>query len=126
MESNLENAKRIVRFAIGILIGATIFNTVVSAKKNARVLVDSVARIDYEDSKIVDGEARRETYFFFEGEHYRGNIRDTSLREVPFEEVVETLSKEMKARNYYPETDREKGDFLIVVHWGVTGIEESP
>lgn len=123
-ETNLDCAKRFVRFAICILLGAALANTAVLARKNARVLVDSYAREGYEEGKVVDGEARFESYHFFKGRHFGGNIRDKSLREVPFEEVVQTLAMEMRTRNYYPEPVMEKGEFLIVVHWGVTGIEE--
>ena len=90
-----------------------------------RVLVDSWARDGYLESKVVDGELLRETYHFFEGRHFGGNIKDTSLEEVSFLEVVESLAEEMETRNYHSEPNPDGGDFLIVVHWGVTGIEES-
>lgn len=123
-EIYIDGSKRWVRLGVCFLIGVTIFSGTVLAKKNARVLVDSYAKSDYEKEKVVDGEARYETYHFFKGRHFGGNIRDTSLRDVPFEEVVQTLANEMRTRNYYPERVAEQGDFLIVVHWGVTGIEE--
>lgn len=122
---NIGWPKRLLRLAACFSIGALMLNSTVFAKKNARVLVDSFARAEYEEKKVVDGEARYETYHFFKGRHFGGNIRDKSLRDVPFEEVVQTLAMEMRTRNYYPETVAEQGDFLIVVHWGVTGIEES-
>lgn len=50
-------------------------------------------------------------------------MRDPSLREVTFEEMAVGLAEEMKARNYYSVMGQDEGDFLIVVHWGVTGIE---
>ncbi|MDG2254924.1 MAG: hypothetical protein P8L49_08190 [Opitutaceae bacterium] len=40
-----------------------------------------------------------------------------------FEEMAVGLAEEMKARNYYSVMGQDEGDFLIVVHWGVTGIE---
>lgn len=91
----------------------------------ARVLVDSWAREDYVASKETEGgEARYETYHILKGEHYGGNIRDKSLREVEFAEVAIALAQEMRARNYYPATVQDQGDFLIVVHWGVTMAED--
>ena len=107
------------------MLGVILLSVSLQAKKNARVLVDSYARSEYVESKVIDGEAQRETYHFFKGRHFGGNIRDKSLDDVPFEDVAQSLAKEMRARNYYPEQDPIKGDFLIVVHWGVTGIEES-
>ncbi len=90
----------------------------------ARVLVDSYAKESYVEAKNAGDEPLLETYHFYEGRHFGGNIRDPSLRDVSFLEVVETLAVELQQRNYYPETDPEKGDFIITVHWGVTGIEE--
>jgi len=52
-------------------------------------------------------------------------MRDPSLREVSFEDMAVALAEEMKARNYYSVMAQDEGDFFIVVHWGVTGIEES-
>jgi len=90
----------------------------------ARVLVDSWAREGYLEAKVADGEILRETYHFFEGRHFGGNVKDKSLEDVSFLEVVESLAEEMETRNYHSESNPEDGDFLIVVHWGVTGIEE--
>ncbi len=96
----------------------------VFSRSQARVLVDSYAKESYEETKNGDGEPRLETYHFFEGRHFGGNIRDKSLRDVTFEEIAQSLAEEMKLRNYYPASSPEGGNFLIVVHWGVTGIEE--
>lgn len=121
----LDCVNRLGCFAAYFLMGATLAGSSVFAKKTARVLVDSYAREGYEESKVVDGESRHETYHFFKGRHFGGNMRDPSLREVSFEDMAVALAEEMKARNYYSVMEQEKGDFLIVVHWGVTGIEES-
>jgi hypothetical protein len=59
------------------------------------------------------------------GRHFGGYLRDKSLRDVEFGEMVEALAGEMRKRNYYPSRVPEHGDFLIIVHWGVTGIQES-
>lgn len=94
------------------------------SRSQARVLVDSYAKESYENAKSSDGEPKLETYHFYEGRHFGGNIRDTSLNDVSFEEVAQSLAEEMQERNYFPASDPDGGDFLIVVHWGVTGIEE--
>ena len=124
-ELNLDCVNRLGRFAAYFLIGATLAGSSAFAKKTARVLVDSYAREGYEEAKVVDGESRHETYHFFKGRHFGGNMRDPSLRELSFEDMAVALAEEMKARNYYSVMGQEEGDFLIVVHWGVTGIEES-
>lgn len=114
-----------IRFAclcLACLIGVSSLS---GAKKRASVMVDSFALDAYLEQKEGDGDLKLETYHFFKGKHFGGNIRDSSIRQVPFQEVVDSLAKEMKARRFYPSSDKEKGDFLVVVHWGVTGIEES-
>ncbi len=119
---NLDCLKRVGRFAVYLSIWGLVSASAI-AKKNARVLVDSYPRDEYEESKVVNGEARYETYHFFKVRHFGGNMRDPSLREVTFEEMAVGLAEEMKARNYYSVMGQDEGDFLIVVHWGVTGIE---
>ena len=109
--------------AVASMLQPTVFAGLFD-RGQARVLVDSWAREDYLEAKVNDGEVQRETYHFFEGRYFGGNIKDNSLEDVTFVEVAESLAEEMETRNYYPEKSPEAGDFLVVVHWGVTGIEE--
>jgi len=98
--------------------------TFVAGKKGeARILVDSFAERSYLKKKEGDTGPKRETYHLVEGKSHGGLIRDKSLREVPFIEVAEGLAQEMEKRNYYPAVSMEDGDFLIIVHRGVTRIE---
>ena len=60
---NLDFLKRVGRFAVYLSIWGLVSASAI-AKKNARVLVDFYARDEYEESKVVDGEARYETYHF--------------------------------------------------------------
>jgi hypothetical protein len=87
------------------------------------VLVDSFAEKSYVKKKNADESVRRETYQMVEGQSYGGVIRDSSLCEVAFIEVAEGLARELETRNYYPAQSKESGDFLLIVHRGITRIE---
>ena len=97
------------------------------AKNNlARVLVDSWADETYESSKEANDEAPRlETYHFVKGKRFGGYLLDESIDQVDFLEMVEYLALEMRKRNFHPAASPQKGDFLIIVHWGVTGIQDA-
>lgn len=92
-------------------------------KGETRVLIDSFAEKSYLKKKEGAEGARHETYHLVEGKSYGGLLRDKSIREVPFMEVAEGLAREMKKRNYHSARSVEEGDFLIIVHRGVTRIE---
>ncbi|MGK0237738.1 MAG: hypothetical protein ACI92G_001198 [Candidatus Pelagisphaera sp.] len=92
-------------------------------KGETRVLVDSFAEKSYLKKKDAGESVRRETYHMVEGKSHGGVIRDSSLREVPFIEVAEGLARELETRNYYPAQAKEAGDFVIIVHRGITRIE---
>lgn len=92
-----------------------------SSKKVARVQVDSMATAAYQNRKE---DAKPETFHVYQGRYFGGAIVDKSLDRVSFQEMVDTLAKDMAKKNYFPENDPMKGDLLIVVHWGVTSVEE--
>ena len=110
--------------AMGVACSMLSSGTISWAKQGeARVLVDSFADKAYSKKKEGEDGARRETYHLVEGKTHGGLIRDKSLREVPFIEVAEGLAQELKTRNYFSAQSKEEGDFLIIVHRGVTRIE---
>ena len=94
-----------------------------AAKGEARVLVDAFAQNDYIKEKEGDDGARLETYHLMEGKRFGGLLKDKSIGEVPFMEVAKGLAVQMKKRNFYPARSPKEGDFMIVVHRGVTRIE---
>jgi len=107
--------------SLGLVVG---FSTTAFAKKGkARVYVDSVASTTYEEGRKLLGGDEIETYHFYKGRFFGGNIRDKSLERTEFQSIVETLAKDMRHRNYYPAPDRESGDLFIVVHYGTTSID---
>ncbi len=93
------------------------------AEKKARVLVDSFAEKDYLSSKDKGDGLVPETYHLVQGKFIGGYINDPSLKEVPFLEVAQNLALQLRSRNYFPAQQKEEGDLLIIVNWGVTQIQ---
>ena len=109
-----------------LLIGSLIFaESQCFADKTARVYVDSVATDEYAAKKGSGDEVKRETYHFVKGNFFGGRIRDGSLDKVTFNDIVQTLARDLAVRNYYPAEGTNTGDLLIVVHWGVTSVDPS-
>ncbi|MEM9157689.1 MAG: hypothetical protein AAGB46_01470 [Verrucomicrobiota bacterium] len=125
---NMRNCvnKTLNRFGVaaGCLVVLSALSVTVDAKRKARVYVDSYATEEYVAKKDGAEGPVFETYHFFKGRYFGGFIADKSLDKVEFQDVVETLAEFMQVRNYFPARDRTDGDLLIVVHWGVTGVEE--
>ncbi len=95
-------------------------------KKYAIVYVDSIASPAYEErreSRLETGNLT-ETYTFAEGKFFPGEMNDKSLHEVSFDEIIASLSTNMKERGFVSASSPEKSDLFIVVHWGATAPEE--
>jgi len=63
-------------------------------------------------------------YQVAKGLRFSGGIRDKSLNEVKFEDMVTLIGNELTRENMYPHPDMAKGDFILVIHWGSTEVEE--
>ena len=111
-------------FSIASLILAALFTRNSHAAKVARVFVDSEASVSYNEHKESGNGATYETYVFIKGDFYGGDINDKSLRNVTFEEVVDTINDSMKQRNFYPSASADQGDLLVVVHYGLTSVPQ--
>ena len=59
-----------------------------------------------------------------EGTFFGGNVRDNSLTNVQFNDIIFVIGNQLKRRNMYPHVERKKGDFLLVIHWGATDWED--
>ena len=91
---------------------------------SASVIVDSVASPAYEVLQAARGPDDIETYQLMKGQYFGGQIKDKSLERVGFQEVVDTLAKNLAKQNYFPHKDPKKGDLLLIVHYGVTSVDE--
>jgi len=98
------------------------------AKKDetASVFIDSQTTKEYRKRKDSGEGVAREYYHVMEGRFFGGTKRDRSMDDMDFKDVVANLAKELRLRNYYPAREFEKGDLLIVVHWGATDEPYDP
>ena len=120
---NFRNRKLIECVLAGLALASSGY---VRGNQSASVFIDSQASEEYQEkSRIVDGQ-EYETYHFLEGRFFGGSKLDKSLVEMEFQDIVENLRRELRYRNYYPAGSFEKGDLLIVVHWGSTDEPYDP
>ncbi len=115
-----------VSFFLGLsLLGGVAFAEPGSSKtRKTRVHIDSVATKEYSERQKQQGPDAVETYSFYKGQFFQGSVKDRSLERVEFQNVIDQLTDDMRKQNYLPATDTESGDLLIVVHYGVTSVDE--
>jgi hypothetical protein len=110
---------------IGIAIGAA---PVARAWRDDSVAVAAGADSDYVQRKF--GEhgtaAKAESFVFAQGKYFGGYLRDRSLERTQFMEIARDLAPDLAVQRYFPASDARKADLLIVVHWGITAVEENP
>jgi len=95
------------------------------SSSNARVLIDSWAHPDFTAARETDSGPKEMTYHVYKGRHFGGYVKDKSLTKVTFDDIVKTLAPDFQDAKLVPAPTREEGDMLIVIHWGVTGVQES-
>jgi hypothetical protein len=96
------------------------------ASQEAAVAVAADADQDYVRQKFGGHGARAESYVFAQGKFFGGYLQDTSLERTRFMEIAHDLAPDLAKHSYYPAPDSRNADLLIVVHWGITSVEEDP
>lgn len=86
------------------------------------VAVSSTSSDEYARQKFGPTTPKPESYLFFQGKYYGGDIHDADLEHAQFSQIVQTLGQDMVRQNYFPSKDPKNADLLIVVHWGVTKV----
>ncbi len=67
---------------------------------------------------------KAESYLFAKGSRFGGHLRDPSLEDFQFSDVVRALAPDLARQLYFPAPDKSTADLLIVVHWGITTVDE--
>ncbi|MDQ8200140.1 hypothetical protein QEH56_18395 [Pelagicoccus enzymogenes] len=106
------------------LFAASTAHAQLFSRKNARVITNAWASPEFVERRMGDEGPIPMTYHFAEGKFYGGAIRDKSLENYTLQDIVETLASDMEEQNFFPAPSTEEGDLVIVVHWGVTEVEE--
>ena len=93
-------------------------------RNSTRVLTNAWASPEFEARRNSPDGPPRLTYHFYQGEFHGGLINNKSLAEINIQKIVEILSKDMEAQNFYPADSLREGDMMIVIHWGTTAVQE--
>jgi hypothetical protein len=98
------------------------------ARQDGSVAVAAGADKDYVQQKFGErgSRARAESFVLAQGKFFGGYTRDPSLDRTHFQDLARDLGPALAKQNYYPAADTRSADLLIVVHWGVTSVEENP
>jgi hypothetical protein len=109
-----------------ILAAAFAITSGLRAERADPVAVAAGADKDYVKSKMGGGGAvpKAESYVFARGSFFGGYLPDSSLADTQFMEIARTLAPGLSTQHFYPAPDKKKADLLIVVHWGITSVEE--
>jgi hypothetical protein len=91
--------------------------------KSDRVAVKAFAIDEYTIDRARDESKKVQTYFITEGKYYPGNTDRPSMEKVGFMEIAQDLAFNLKRQNFFSETNQDKGDLLILVHYGVTDYD---
>jgi hypothetical protein len=99
-----------------------------AADDESAVLTSVFAKTDksYKRQKGPDGKWVREYYTMVNGGAAEGTVRDNAQSRVPFVAIATVLAQHLARQGYYPATDPEKVDFLLVVNWGRTNPFSDP
>ncbi|HZZ17905.1 MAG TPA: hypothetical protein VFE25_00975 [Opitutaceae bacterium] len=68
--------------------------------------------------------ARPETYVFAKGSFFDGAKSDASLEDARFMDIARYLGPDLERQKYFPAKMPKEPDLLIVVHWGMTSVED--
>lgn len=91
------------------------------------VAVSGTARQDYTQAKFPAGHPPTlQTYAFYQGNYFSGQTRDPSLDKTSFHDIALALAQPLAADNFLPDRDASRAQILLVVHWGVTTVNQSP
>lgn len=105
--------------SILILIG---LSAAMAQAKSNRVAVRAEATKDYTLLREREDSTKVQTYHLAKGLFLGGNVADESLDESSFDEIADELGHNLRRQNYFSESDPEKGDLLIMVHYGASNF----
>lgn len=86
------------------------------------VLTAVFAKTDkgYKRQKDADGKWVREYYAMTNGGTADGTIQDNAQEKIKFVSIATVLAQHLARQGYFPATDKDKVDLLLVVNWGRT------
>lgn len=117
--------KRFVYSAITavVALGATL---PAYAARTQFVAVSSIAAAGYQRPADANGNPQPEAYVLAEGHFMQGTTKDVPLEKHKFNDLLQPLARSLAKQKYFPATNPNDADLVLVVHWGVTTIANEP
>ena len=105
-----------------LLVGLLVLTSVGRADDENAVLTSVFAKTDknYRRFKEPDGKWERQYYAMVNGGPVAGTIRDNAQENIPFVSLAAVVAEHLARQRYFPATNPEKVDLLLVVNWGRT------
>ncbi len=110
--------QRFLLILYGLLLVS--IDSISSPARDLRVVVNASASIEYMEASK---DKPYHTYHFYEGNYFRGEKRDNSLRKEDFEKVAAVAAEFLESRDFLPAADKDSGDQLIMISWGSTRLD---
>jgi hypothetical protein len=107
--------------AMGCIVGSHVY-----AARSEFVTVSAVTMPGYQ--RVVDpaGNPRPEAYVLAEGGVMQGKTKDPALEKYSFKDILPLLGRSLAKQKYFPASDPNDSDLLIVVHFGATLTYDDP
>ena len=112
-----------MKTCLGLLVSAACLTVAVAQSgkvEEEEIAVHSKIFNDYTRTPSVLGGYQAETFAFANGGALLGNLRDRSIDDATFDQVIRLVSPALTRQNYIAASDPEDTDLLIYVTWGAT------
>ena len=105
-----------------LIAGLVLLNSAGFADDDSTELTAVFAKTDkgYRRQKDPDGRWVREYYAMTNGGPAEGTIQDNTQDKIKFASLASVLAEHLAWQGYFPATDSNKVDLLVVVNWGRT------
>lgn len=84
--------------------------------------VSSRVSSEYVRVKLTDGSFQPEYYAFGKGGKWGGEVSDSSMDKLHFEDVLRVIAGPLSEQDYLPGKDPNKTKLIIMVYWGTTAV----
>jgi hypothetical protein len=110
------------RWNIGLLAGLSLLVLTGLADDESSVLTAVFAKTEkgYRRFKEPNGKWERQYYAMVNGGPFTDTIRDNAQERIQFSALATVLAEHLAHQRYFPATNPDKVDFLLVVNWGRT------
>lgn len=90
-----------------------------------QVVVNAQAHQEFSIARENDDSRQPTTYAFMKGKFHGGNRADPAMDNFPFDEVLLDISMHLQKQNFKGVPDPNRAELVIVVHYGVTSVQEN-